>query len=382
MKQTGRPRLGKWGPFVLLAVLATIACVVAFVWRDGWLPQARQLLAPAQHHGQETPADLGTGSDGHGEGDLHAGQSDAGQSDAGHSHAASDDASSLRLSRQAQKNVGLKLVTIELGDFDRTITVPATVVERPGRTQIKVSAPMTGIVTRTYPIRGEAVTPGERLFELRLTHEDLVVIQSQFLQTVEELDVIKREVARLEKVTSSGAIAGKRLLERQYEQQKTEALLRAQRQALILHGLTQQQVDDIASNRELLKGVTILAPRPAEQPAGEVGEHLLQVSKIEVDQGQHVAAGDPLCVLSDHDELYVEGKAFEEDDQALTEAATLGTPITAIVEGNGKGTHSVSDLKILYVENEVELQSRALRFYVRLPNQVVRKEETADGHRF
>ena len=40
------------------------------------------------------------------------------------------------------------------------------------------------------------------------------------------------------------------------------------------------------------------------------------------------------------------------------------------------------ELKILYVENEVELKSRALRFYVRLPNELVRNEMTEDGHRF
>ena len=288
----------------------------------------------------------------------------------------------MPLSEQARKNVGLKLVTIELDDFDRTITVPAMVVERPGRTRIKVSAPMTGIVTHIYPIRGEAITPGQPLFDIRLTHEDLVTTQSEFLKTVEELEVIKREIARLQKATASGAIAGKKLLERQYEQQKTEARLHAQQQALVLHGLTEEQVAEIASGRKLRQQVTVSAPRPVEEPREGAPKQLLQVSKMEVEQGQHVAAGQPLCALTDHAELYVEGNAFEEDAESLQKAAHAGSAITALVEGNGKGRHPVSGLKILYVENQVELESRALRFYVRLPNELVRDDETPDGHRF
>ena len=63
---------------------------------------------------------------------------------------------------------------------------------------------MTGVVTRIYPIQGEAVEPGQPLFEVRLTHEDLLQVQTEFLRTVEELDVIGREVARLEKVSKRG----------------------------------------------------------------------------------------------------------------------------------------------------------------------------------
>src|SRR3712207_7858428 len=46
----------------------------------------------------------------------------------------------------------------------------------------------------------------------------------------------------IEKVTD-GAIAGKSLLERKYEQQRQEAILHAQRQALLLHGLSEAQVN-------------------------------------------------------------------------------------------------------------------------------------------
>ena len=53
---------------------------------------------------------------------------------------------------------------------------------------------MTGVVAQ-FSIQGEAVEPGQPLFEVRLTHEDLLQVQTEFLRTVEELDVIGREVA-------------------------------------------------------------------------------------------------------------------------------------------------------------------------------------------
>jgi multidrug efflux pump subunit AcrA (membrane-fusion protein) len=312
--------------------------------------------------------------------DPHA-AAHASEDSAAHNHAA-ESADSVELSPQAQKNIGLELITIEPRDFQRTVSIPAVLVDRPGRTEMAVAAPMTGIVRRVHATEGEAVAPGTPLFEIRLTHEDLVDKQSQLLQAVEELDVVKREVARLEEVTRSGAVAGKRLLERQYEQQKIEAVIRAQRQALVLHGLAKEQVAAIIKDRRLLQSVTIRAPELAD--CGHCGKHkeVLQVAALNVAPGQHVETGARLCTLTDHCELYVEGKAFQNDADVLTEAANKKMPVTAVIQGNGSKRHEVPDLKILYIENQVDVESRALKFYLQLPNKIVRDEQTPDGRHF
>ena len=289
---------------------------------------------------------------------------------------------SLELSDQARKNIGLDLVTVALSDFQRTVAVPAVLAERPGHSAITVSAPMTGIVTRVYPIRGEAVAPGQPLFTLRLTHEDLVDKQGALLQSLEELDVVGREVTRLEEVTASGAVAGKRLLEQQYEQHKIEAAIRAAREALLLHGLTQQQVEEIVNRRRLVSTVQIDAPAPSDSHSAAGHEDLFQVAELLVRQGEHVATGSPLAVLSDHCELYVEGKAFAQDAEALNRATNEGTEVTALVEVGGSAKREVTGLHVLYVENQVQRDSRALKFYATLPNEMVRNEKTGDGHRF
>ena len=100
----------------------------------------------------------------------------------GHDHAGHDEMNSLELSKQAQANVGLKLGKVALSTFERTISIPGILRERPGRSTVAITTPLTGIVTRIYVIQGEAVEAGQKLFDLQLTHEELVQGQGDFLR--------------------------------------------------------------------------------------------------------------------------------------------------------------------------------------------------------
>ncbi|MFM7831183.1 MAG: secretion protein HlyD, partial [Planctomycetaceae bacterium] len=129
-----------------------------------------------------------------------------------HQHAepatAATAAESIELSAAAQANLGLNsttLTTIGRSGYFRSINIPGVVAERPGRTKIHVSAPLTGVITHVHSLPGEAVTPGTLLFEIRLTHEELVTAQTEFLKTLGELEVEQREVTRLEQVAETGA---------------------------------------------------------------------------------------------------------------------------------------------------------------------------------
>ena len=106
------------------------------------------------------------------------------------------------------------------------------------------------------------------------------------------------------------------------------------------------------------------------------------MASLPVNPGEQVTAGARLCTLTDHCELYIEGKAFEQDAEALNEAANQALPVTAVIDANGSGKREVTGLNILYVENEVQRDSRALKFYVHLPNVLVRNEQNDDGNRF
>ena len=296
---------------------------------------------------------------------------------AGHAHAGQTEDKSLELNDAAWKNIGLTTAMVGPQSYTKTVSIPGIVVERPGRSQVEITAHFTGEVTRVLPTVGQAIEPGDPLFEMRLTHEDLVTAQRDFLQTAEELDVVEREIARLESI-GEGIIAGRRVLEQKYKQQKLEANLHAQRQGLLLHGLTAAELDRILDSRTLQHSLTVTAPPFVEDHERPGVEHLYHVQQIAVKRGQHVKAGDTLGVLADHCLLQVEGQAFEDDAARLVDAARDGKPVQVVPNGKNSSDMPALQLDVLYVADHVDAKSRALHFYLQLPNQLDRDVAKGD----
>lgn len=374
------------------AVVILILVGAAWHFQTVWIPAAKRWAVTTVAAGKKKAPD-----DAHDDHDAHA----------GHNHAGHDESTSLELSEQARRNVGLtaeNVREIQLETFTRQISVPAMVVERPGRTRIEVVAPMTGVVTGVYAVGGEAIPQGRRMFKIRLTHEDLVLAQTAFLRTLGELDVENREIARLKKITK-GVVAVKVVLEREYQKQKLEAVLNAHREALVLHGLSQDQIALIVEERHLVSEMQVLAPtmhresgevrmatpsvqtvsltsaQEASASSDETSNPLI-VQELKVSKGGFVRAGDTLCVLVDYGEMFIEGRAFEHDAGELAKAAGHKRNVTAIIEGNKKNREKVDGLRIAYLDNRIESDSRAFHFYVGLPNRIVQDETTTGGRRF
>jgi membrane fusion protein, heavy metal efflux system len=400
-----------------IAVVSFVALAIMFT--AGVLLQARDYFPASWVNHVAQIVGLGasaTGSDpahAHEEGETaHA--AEAVDEHAGHDHAGHSEETSLELSETAQANLGLNDETIqpiEEATFVRSVTVPAIVTERPGRTQLPVSTPMTGVVTHVHAVTGEAVTPGMLLFQMRLTHEDLVTAQKDFLQSVGDLEVEQKEVARLEGASRSGALPGKILLERQYARDKLLASLASQREALRLHGLSAEQIERIERERRLLTELRIYVPRlddhghdqgeelqlserplirqtaftvqnePAEpKPAPDAAAPLV-VQSLAVHKGETVSTGDILCVLADYAELYIEGQAFETDATAIAEAKNRNWKATAVVE-QGDAEREIPGLEIAFLANQVDLTARTLPFFVTLTNEVVNDERNDRQQRF
>ena len=385
-----RPPLAQlpWKGIASLAVLAAVAGA-ALVFQSQWLPSLKKAVAEiggttpteragGQGHSHDHDHDHGDKKDGH-DHDHGKDGHDHGH-DHGKSHQGHDESNSLELSRQAKANIGLKTGKVSLGSFTRYTTMPAMVTTRPGLSTVSVTAPLGGRVTKLYVIEGEAVQTGRPLFELRLTHEELVQAQSNFLRTAEELDVVAREIKRLKSVQLPGAIPGKTIREREYEQQRLMAVFNAQRQSLLLHGLTDEQVDAILHERKLLQSITVVAPSHASVQ-GSLPDHPFTLRKLRVQLGQYLDAGEELCELVDYAQLYVQGRGFEHDADELVTAAREKRTVVATREDN-EGVEKIDGLLIDYVENEVEPQSRALYFYVGLPNEIVFRKEFAPGRFF
>ncbi len=373
----------KW----FFGVLVIVVIGAPAVWFHAiWLPKTTALFARATgasaasgDHLEEVEAHDHSHHD---EDDHDSASHDSDEHAHAHGDEEPEDADTIHLSAQARKNIGLTTTTITLQSYQRTTTVPAIVIGRPGRALVQVVAPLGGRVTRLYAVEGEAVVPGQRLFDLRLTHEELVQAQSSYLRTAEELDVVAREIQRLKSVNVPGAIPGKTVREREYEQQKLQAMFNAQRQSLLLHGLTTEQVDSILRSRKLVRDITVVAPAHPLDGHATPPTDPFTVRKLQVVLGQYVDAGATLCELGDYCQLYIQGRAFEQDDKDLLRAAQHNWKVGAICETDSARPHVIDGLTLLYVENEVDPASRALYFYVALPNRQVREYTTSGGHRF
>ncbi len=366
-----------------------VVALIANATRGQWWPGLNSWV-------QSTVADnrSAVGLDQHGHGDA-----------ADDSHATHNEATSLELSDQALQNLGLTddgISEIRLTTFSRSITVPALVVERPGRTRIQVATPMTGVITGIHAAQGEAVEPNSLLFEIRLTHEDLVRAQTEFVTTLGELDIEKREIARLSEAAAAGGVARKTLLERQYASDKLEALLIVQQEALRLHGLSDEQVNQIATKRRLLRELKLYSPNADGSYSKElrlsrsfarteivpvsmqrpVADPPLILRELLVHRGQAVDAGEPLGTLVNYSELYIEGMAFEQDITQLSAASRNGWKVIALFDQADGNVHEVPELDIAYLDTEIDRVSRTLNFFVELPNEVTHENTGPDNIRF
>lgn len=383
-----------WGVGIALVVLAVL-------FRGWWFPPTRDWVSGriAAFRGSTVePVHADEYAD-----DEHA----AGHDGHGHEHG---ETASLELSPAAMKNLGLTpefVRPVRVTTYRRSISVPALVVVRPGRTHIQVATPLTGVVTHVHSVPGEAVEPGTLLFRIRLTHEELVTAQTDLLRMLGELDVELREIARLKGITESGAVAGRVLLEKEYARDRLEARLSAQREALRLHGLSAEQVERIERDRRLLRDLEVFAPAPdshdedefrlTERPLRRTSfaapkqdappphqpgtRKPLVLRDLRVHKGQAVQAGETLCTLADYEDLFIEGRAFEQDAASIAAAAKRDWTVTAVFDRPGDATEVVDDLGIVRLDNEVDAETRTLRFYALLPNRIDDETTGPEGSR-
>ena len=341
--------------------------------------------------------------------DPHAGHDhgdDAHDDHAGHDHSGHSAAESVELSKQARANLRLRTQSVSAGAYTSYIEVPGVVTRWPGVTHISVTSPLTGVINAINISRGELIKSGTALFTLRLTHQDLVNTQETFLAQLGQLDVEQKEIQRLTAIANSGAIAGKTRLAREYERDKLMAGIRAARQSMLLHGLSESQISDIERTRTLIREVIVRAPLVHEDnslhheslgdanerlsnvpsvrvaamqpPAIPMHEHIdvdFLVTQLEVRRGESVTAGQQIAQLSDYSRLLIEGQAYQRDADLLRNAADTSATLQAVMETSGNNVETITDLKVVYISNEISRDSRSLPFYVGLENKIERSEQ-------
>jgi len=208
------------GAFWVVALLAAVA--VGFITRPTWSPHVDAFVKSFR---ADISASRNQDHANHAQPDDHAGH-------AGHDESRSmgmED--SIKLTRLQQKNLGLKTAKVKTSDFTKHVVVPALVVDRPGRSKVQITAHAAGIVTDVFPLERQIVDPGTPLLGIRLIHEDIVALQSEFLQLLSRRDVIMKECRRLEKM-GPDIVAGKRIVEKRNQLEIAKNEISSTRQSL------------------------------------------------------------------------------------------------------------------------------------------------------
>ncbi len=347
--------------------------------------------ASAHSHGESTPS--------HGDSTHSHNGDSSGSQGAKHSHGAPStgpqdsgapaDAGIVELTTQAMKNLQLQTQHVELSDSWRYIRVPARVVEKPGLSNHSVAAPINGIVKKIYAVPGQAVSPGDDLFDLRVTDEELSKSQIELLQVMTRMDVIDIEKRRISPLIESGAISGKVLRELEYERRELEAKTRLHTQELLMLGLSEEQVQTIVDKRELIRdfrvrlvghGHTQGSNSREDESSDSATEPDYSVEQLMALPGTTVQRGDDLCRMAYHTELYLHGRAFENELEHIVEASEEGRALMGQF-GIAGSEYQRENLTIEYIDNHVNTENQTFSFYVPLTNEVQRDHVTRDGVR-
>lgn len=345
---------------VVLIGVGVAACFTRATWTP-WIAALRQTKEEAEHEGGEPPL---------------------------------LEPKTLKLTAQGRKNLDLQAAPARPQTYVRTIQIPGTIVHRPGRTDRGVTSPAVGVVVGVHAFPGDTVSPGTKLFTLRLFSEYLQNTQTELFKATRETQLLNEQKARIEGLAQTGAVAGNRLIEIEQQLSRQAGLIQAYRQDLLTRGLAPDQIEKVETG-QFVTTIDVVAPpplasmsepTPAIQPvaltSSESNGPLYEVQELSVELGQTVQAGQSLATLADHTSLFIEGHAFKSEATNLERAAQNGWPLRIeFAEDDAESWPAIEQIfAIRHLSNSVDEESRTFSFYVPLVNQS--RSYQRDGERF
>ncbi len=314
----------------LLRLVTPLAAVgllaAAALTRDQWLP----LVLP------EHP----TESEGH--------------LDEDHDHSADR----VRLSPTARANLGIVTRPLAPQTYWKSLTIPGTVIDRPGVTDRAVSSPIGGVVAEVHARPGDVVRPGDKVATLRVVSEAAQTAQSELFKTSREIELAQEQRSRL----AGSSVPEIRLLEMDQQIRRFQAAAKASRLDLAARGFTPAQIDAVAAG-QFVREIVVTAP-PAD-------EAVYEVQDLKANLGDQVQAGQALLTLADHRGLYVEGHAFRSELPNVERAAREGWPVAVLFppEASGDWPPFTEPMTVSHMANTADPASRTFGFFLPLVNQ-------------
>ncbi|MEZ6140401.1 MAG: efflux RND transporter periplasmic adaptor subunit [Zavarzinella sp.] len=300
-------------------------------------------------------------------------------------HDEHSDEETIKLTPQARENLKLKFQELSHLPYWRKVSIPGVLVDRPGETDRTVGTKVSAIVSKIYARPGDVVEADQPLFELQIVSEFAQSTQVELVKSIREQELAK---VHLEKIMDGVRLGTKTQLdafEQQKQLQRWELQIGLYRRQLGLFGFTQSQIEQVLQGN-LLTTITISAPPLENDEMGitstgrSKGEYEVQELKVQV--GQHVIAGDPLCILSNHEQLFVEARFFTSEQLLLANAVAMGGKIELDTHEPTMGITWPNDpaIRFHHYSNEVEIDSRTVGAYFLLENEA-RSEDVSGKKR-
>ena len=270
----------------------------------------------------------------------------------------------IKLSLEQIKTIGIETEPLAKHAATPQLRFPARVVIPPHQARV-ISAPLRGRIDDVAVSVDSAVTPGQVLAQL--SGPDWTRAQFEFLEGIEQEQFQRATLTREEALSSDRIVSPKQMLATKNAFAQATATLSERRIVLKLSGMSDAEIDQLASSRTLRASLPITAP---------IGGVVLETSLI---SGQSVEAMTPLFKIAALSPLWLEIQVpvakvarLGPDDQVAVSPDLASGKILAIGSSVDAANQSVT------VRAEIIVKDHKLR-----PQQVVEAEITpaADGEK-
>ena len=155
-----------------------------------------------------------------------------------------------------------------------------------------VTAPQQGLVDHLKVSIGQTVKKGQVI--AHLASNDMVMVQSDYLQTLTKKNLAASALKRDAELFKDGIIAKRRFLETQSTHEALSAALAEKKQALMLSGMSKQAIAKLGASRRMTNGISIVSPI-----SGQVVEQMASV-------GERVEMAAPIYKIAQLAPLWLE----------------------------------------------------------------------------
>lgn len=252
----------------------------------------------------------------------------------------------VTLPTDALERVHLKTAEVSERPLAVSVRVPG-VVQSNGYREVHVTPLVGGVVTKAFGELGQWVKRGQPL--ARVFSSELAEAQTHFLTMRAELDAEHKRLKRTEELVAIGAASRQELEAVQASHAVHQSHVRAAQQRLVLLGLKDAEVANLADSQRITSEIPVPAPIDG-----------FIVSRM-ANLGQVVALGQELFTVTDLSTVWIMGDLFEKDFAAV-QVGSQGSITTPAYPGR------TYQGRVSYVDPRVDPQTRTAKVRVEVAN--------------